>query len=302
MKKRHYSLLFLLGCALTANAQQPTGHPLCADTPAQTDSVAMPSDTTAQQSLLQILLPHDSLLREATAGDSLDLAVFGRYARDNDRYAQLVGRFNRADTTLTAGDLCTLYYGYAYRDEYRGGNPTDTLNTLMAQQRYGKAYKLACDMLQEYNPASADILAGAFFAGINANRPAKEMDSIAWRLNHLILCMCLFGDGTEAYPIPVVNVGDETAFVYYYIAANEIVKQDIFTRADGSTCKRIEIPPQSAPFFDGSVLWFDISLPVNRLTQISHERLDAKMTKAENSNASTAKTGAYNDITENPHL
>lgn len=82
----------------------------------------------------------DPVWQEALADGTLDMRVFGRYARDERRYRTLAERFERADTTLRGSDLFILYYGHAYRNAYDGGYAAQPWRESMAKKQYDKAY------------------------------------------------------------------------------------------------------------------------------------------------------------------
>ncbi len=257
-------MLFMLGCCVSTTAQQP------AETDPDTiQSATRPDSLSSGEQQFIDLLDRDKVWQEATAKDGFDFRVLGRYARDNEYYNNLAERFEQADTTLFGSDFLVLYYGYAYRDEYRGGYGGQLWKAPMQEGKFEEAYKLLGAALKNA-PATPHILADAFRIALELERPAEEIGNLQWRLGALLGWMQALGDGSSEAPIPVVNVSDEYTFMYDFLGVAQVKGQSLLKNDKGVICDRMEVVPGEGSYFTGSEIWFDVSFPITMLESPRH--------------------------------
>ncbi len=202
----------------------------------------------------------DPVWQEALADGTLDMRVFGRYARDERRYRTLAERFERADTTLRGSDLFILYYGHAYRNAYDGGYAAQPWRESMAKKQYDKAYAQVRKALRQA-PATPHLLNDAIRIARALGRPDEEIRNLAWRRNILLIWICASGDGTAERPFVVVNTQDEYTLAHGLLRVREVRSQTPEPR--GTTfCDRLEIEPVDNELFSGSEIWFDCTYPL----------------------------------------
>lgn len=257
-------MLFLLGCCLSATAQQPAETDSCSVQP-----VAQPDSVSSEEQQFIDLLARDKVWQKAISKGAFDFRVLGKYARDNDYYGSLAERFERADTTLFGSDFLILYYGYAYRDEYDGGYGGQFGDALTKEGKFEEAYSLLKGMLKKA-PATPHILADAFRLAVELERPAEEIRNIQWRLGALLGWMQMLGNGSENAPIPVVNVSDEYTFMYEFLGVAQVKGQALLKNGNGVLCDRMEVVPGEGSYFTGSEIWFDVTFPVTALESPRH--------------------------------
>lgn len=255
MKNLLLIALFLLpgsGCALF-------GRTTDAVSAAPADCTATP-DRTAERRL-----DRDPVWLEALAGGTLDMRVFGRYARDEQRYRTLAERFERADTTLYGSDFFILYYGHAYRDAYDGGYGAAPWRKSLAKKHYAKAYAQVLKALRKA-PATPSLLDAAAQIALDLGRPDAEVRNLLWRRDMLLIWMRVLGDGTAERPFIVVNVPDEFTFAYGLLRVREVLSQTSESRGAGY-CDRLAIVPADNGLFPGSEIWFDCNYPYQLLAE-----------------------------------
>lgn len=243
--KRTLLIILFTGCWLTGVTQTPG------------------TDQTQQTTLFdnnpERTIPDDPIFEEAIAGGSINYQTFGKYARDDSFYAQIVERFEQADETLLLSDLFILYYGFVYRDEYNGGSEIPSWQDLAKQGHHTEAYEQVCSALKTA-PASPHLLLNALQIGIKANRPDEELHRLGWRLEVSLMPISFSGDGTQERPCLVTSVTDEYVFMYNILRIKEVTEQNLEYN-DNKPCDRIKVVPGNEAPFTGTEVWFDVSYP-----------------------------------------
>lgn len=213
----------------------------------------------------------DSIIHANLGADGkIDFAVFGRQARNDSIFQNLMERFNKCDTTLQIPEICVLYYGFAFRDEYNGGYEIPPWHDLVDKKYYKKAYKLVCESIK-IQPASADYLRNALDIAREVGRPKEEIDNLEWRLYRLMTAIYFMGDGSAEHPWPVISVGDEYAFLYRFLRVKrKIGHQSLIVSMSGALCDKMEIEPLDNDYFRGNKIWFDVTLPFPMMASPQH--------------------------------
>lgn len=218
----------------------------------------------------------DPLWQQATAGNALDLRVFGRQARNEERFRQLVERFESADTTLSFTDFLILYYGSAYRDEYNGGYE-HAADRRSREQEPVEAYRLCAEALERH-PASPALLSRTLALAERADRPREELDRLDWRRKMLLWTIEALGNGTQESPFIVMSVADEYEILHHRQGVDRIVSQKLVDNPDGTPCDRLEVSTTEQAPTQIKEFWFDVSYPLATLTNPHHwtERLNGE--------------------------
>lgn len=243
--------------------------PTMAQQPEQNEALQERPDSVAQGTLFDEQFAQDKVWQEFYTDSMFNFRVLGRYARDEQNYRQLVARFERADTSLFCSDFYVLYYGYAYRDEYTGGYSASPWRDLMKKGRNEEAYKMVCAKLKT-DPASLSLLSDAYFAAIEAKRPAEEIDILSARFFTLAWWIRLLGTGHKESPYNVVSVSDEYAFMNYHLGVGEVRMQSLHFDERGHALDRMEITPIDNTYFSGDAVWFDIQYSYVMLGSPNH--------------------------------
>lgn len=240
--------LLLSGCWLLTTAQQP----------AQMSVESRPESTPEPEK--ETIELADSILQEATASGEMDYAVFGKYARDEEFYQSLIERFERADSILSYGELYTLYYGYVYRDGYSRDNELRPWRKSLDQEGPEVSYRQVCEALKK-SPASAYILSDAFQLAVINERPEEEIIRIGTRLKYILNAIESTGDGTSKHPYVIASIPDEYVVLYNWLGIQEVKIQALTVSPSGKLCDQMEVTPSPKSEFQGTEVWFDISLP-----------------------------------------
>lgn len=200
----------------------------------------------------------DPVLDEAVADSTLDMRVFGRYARDDERYQRLVERFEAGDTTLLYSDILQLYFGAVYRDDFEGG------------YYYGLADDETDDPAAEYEkcteslhraPAHPHLISQAYALGSAAGRPEEELYTLLWRYSTILSIIESTGDGTVDRPYIVTHISDEYNFVLSSLDVANITGQALVYNGD-MPMDRLLVEPRAGSEFQGTEVYFDISYPM----------------------------------------
>lgn len=223
-------------------------------TMAQHLEAPIPIDSLIAEESLTNRVERDTVWQEAVADKYVNLSVFGRHARNEPYYRQLVDRFEQADTTLFGSDFLVLYYGYAYRDEYVCRSVGSPWSDLVTNKQYAEAYEMICELLK-HNPASLYLLDYALGAGCAADRPTEELDRIYWRLLMIMKHISILSDGSKESPIAVVSSRDENPLLQLWLKVKPIKTQYRGNKKRPCHCVTIESEKK------GSKVWFDITLP-----------------------------------------
>lgn len=259
MKTSLFLALILLAGGSTPLSGRPAG------TAAAPANASSPTAAVRPDGSSERRFDRDSVWREATAGGTPDMRVFGRYARDERRYRALVERFERADTTLYGSDFFILYYGHAYRDAYDGGHRTTPWLESLQKKQYAKAYAQVLKALRQA-PATPYLLNDAARIARALGRPGDEIANLLWRRDMLLIWISALGDGTAERPFVVVNIQDEYTLAYGLLKVREIRSQTFEPR--GTTlCDRFEIEPADNGLFPGSEIRFDCTYPFAMRTE-----------------------------------
>lgn len=263
--KRAFLGIALTAFALTVRAQQPDSADIAS---VRTDSLS--TNQTPENPIVR-----DTIWEEATADDGVDLTVFGRYARNETYYQQLVDRFEQADTTLRVSDLFVLYYGYAYRDEYHTRTMGSPWSDLVENKQYAEAYTMICELLEDH-PACLYLLDFAIGAGYAAGRPTEELDRIAWRLFVLMEHIYMLRDGSKQTPFIIVDLRDNEPLLYRWLKVKPIRAKLRGNRGRQCYCVTIETEKKdSKVWFDVTLPWLDFLMPYHWssiITQTGHEK------------------------------
>lgn len=223
-----------------------------------------PADTVGQSDSLKNPAVVDSVWLEATAKDVLNFRVFGRYARDDDRFEELERRFEAADTTLLPSDLYTLYYGSAYRSDYTGGYDASIDRKEMKEDPQG-SYDLCLEKLQLY-PTSLQLLASLYTLAWTLGHDEAELDRIWWRYMAIMETISSTGDGSEEYPYVVIQVSDEYEVVYNLLDVKSVTGQSLRWQKK-VPFDVLQVVPETDAAFQGREVWFDIYYPLGTLME-----------------------------------
>ena len=238
--KRAFLCIVVSAFALTTLAQPP-------EAPA-------PADSIMTLEILKDRIKRDTVWQQALPGKIVKYSVFGHYARNEPYYRQLVDRFEQADTTLNPSDFLTLYYGYAYRDEYVYEGGDCPWKDLTDNKQHTEAYEMIGELLK-HNPASVYLLNCALGAGSEIGRPTEELYRIGWRLFMIITHISILSDGSKESPIAVVDWRDENPLMRHWLEVTPIKTQFRFNKRKPCHCVTIESEKK------GSKVWFDLTLP-----------------------------------------
>lgn len=203
----------------------------------------------------------DSVWQEATRSGAVDLRVFGRRARNDEVFHAIRARFEAADSLLPFSDYMTLYYGYAYRDDYTG---YDRLPDCMATNP--KRALAKCLKVLARNPASPQFLWAAIVLADRLGRPEEEIANYKTRLQRILTIIYTLGHGTEAAPFIVTSVPDEYRLMYDLLGVEQVKNQQLIL-SGGEPRDRIEIEACDTPFFKGTEVWFDVSFSYPMLAE-----------------------------------
>jgi hypothetical protein len=126
-------------------------------------------------------------------------------------YKNLVNRIKNSDTTLTAADYSTLYYGQCFQTDYSpygSDSNLDEFNKHYQKQEYAKALPIAMKILDK-NPIDIRMT----FKALVCNHYLKDEENKAkmnTRYENLLLAIIESGDGkTDTTAMVVMKVSDE---------------------------------------------------------------------------------------------
>lgn len=173
--------------------------------------------TTGWPLLLGVLLLFPSLAAAQTPPDEEEIFDRTTTASSPYYYPNLWIRYNAGDTTLTAEDYRYLYYGYAFRDEYKPLSPNEELDRVMLivarldpdTPRVEDLEALILSGLKalEHDPFSPNLLnLMAYAYGALGNR---ELEQIYYdRMEKVIATIKASGDGlTQRSPQHILMFG-----------------------------------------------------------------------------------------------
>ena len=143
-----------------------------------------------------------------------------------DRYRSVLERFVRADTTLTAADMATVYFGYAFTPEYVPFESFDNVLDAYDVADYRRAERLAAEALR-LNPVSLELNVVALAASEHLRsdgRYGRKMRDYATRCDLLATAILQSGSGTSAAsPFRVIAWSDVTRILLNVLGVERIV-------------------------------------------------------------------------------
>ena len=167
---------------------------------------------------------------------SIDLKAVKKEA-NGDKYDYLMSRYLENDTSLSLNDYRLLYYGHAFREDYRPNSRHDSISALSELFRqkeddidFEKGLRLCKLILEEYPFNINQVL----YAGICCEQLGKRDDALCWIYKYKMLLKTILssGDGLKAETAFVVTkISDE------YTVLNaldlEFKKQSLITDKSG---------------------------------------------------------------------
>lgn len=178
----------------------------------------------------------------------------------DERYAELTRRLAALDSTLTAAECAELYYGFATRPEYTGskGYGEDGVQQLIGREKYRKAYKQAVKVLEKC-PVSLEAHYLMLFIIFKLGMSREQAFPYAFHLEKLMLGIFTSGNGTnKEQAIRVLAVRDEYVLMQLFFDVRHVREQ---TLED----ERYDVMTVDTPVLPGKTIYFDVSLPLNRL-------------------------------------
>ncbi|MBD5185932.1 MAG: DUF4919 domain-containing protein [Bacteroidales bacterium] len=136
-------------------------------------------------------------------------------------YTALLNRFNAPDSTLTAEEVATVYYGAPAAGMAPAADYSE-INNLRLQRRFADMLALSTEALKA-DPVSLTLLFRTFAGAYNSN-DAATVESARVRINQL--CDAIFASGsgvTEAEPFCVVSEADVEPFLVNYLYVDHII-------------------------------------------------------------------------------
>jgi putative uncharacterized protein (fragment) len=142
------------------------------------------------------------------------------------RYRTLLDRFERADTTLSAGELALVYFGYAFTPEYVPFESFANVQTAYEEADYMRAEQLAADALK-LNPVSLELsviaLASADHLRGEGGFGRKILD-YGTRCDFIATAILSSGSGTSAAsPFHVIAWSDVSRILRNVLGVERVV-------------------------------------------------------------------------------
>lgn len=174
------------------------------------------------------------------------------------RYKALLDRFIAADTTLTNGEVATVYYGFAFTPSYEPRDSFPEIHAAYDRKDYEEVARLIGPAL-ELNPVSLDlsIMALAVYErGIGPTPGAKALN-MAIRADQIAGAILESGRGTFAQsPFYVISELDRRRILNNVIGIGPVIGTD---RVGDVEAIKFNFPGKSRQH----ILYFDNTLEEN---------------------------------------
>lgn len=170
-----------------------------------------------------------------------------------EQFRSLTNRFLIGDTTLTADQKATVYYGHAFTPQYAPQKEYKELDNAYNSGSYGTALVLAEQGLAE-NPVSLDLTIRALVSAtqIPGIAPAK-IAALRSRYNLIGDAILCSGSGiTPESPFKVITADDEARVLRNLLQVKEIIDR---TTIQGMDAVKVRLDGAEDPI----ILYFDIT-------------------------------------------
>lgn len=172
---------------------------------------------------------------------------------NTEQFRSLTNRFLIGDTTLTANQKATVYYGHAFTPQYAPEKEYKELDNAYNSGSYGTALVLAEQGLAE-NPVSLGLTIRALVSAtqIPGIAPAK-IATLRSRYNMIGDAILCSGSGiTPESPFKVITADDEARVLRNLLQVKEIVDR---TTIQGMDAVKVRLEGADDPI----ILYFDIT-------------------------------------------
>lgn len=164
----------------------------------------------------------------ATAGNKInvDLDAIEQKVKSNPAgYTALLNRFVAGDTTLTIGEMATVYYGYAYTKDFNPDEHFDKARDAYRKKDYPVASYLSSEALVK-NPVSLDMTVIGLVSATRSTveRIKANVPDLQARFDMLATIILSSGKGTDCdSPFMVLSADDTERIVKNVLGAQEII-------------------------------------------------------------------------------
>ena len=174
------------------------------------------------------------------------------------RYKALLDRFIAADTTLTNGEVATVYYGFAFTPSYEPRDSFPEIHAAYDRKDYEEVARLIGPAL-ELNPVSLDlsIMALAVYERGIGQTPGAKALNMAIRADQIAGAILDSGHGTFAQsPFYVISELDRRRILNNVIGIGPVIGTD---RVGDVEAIKFNFPGKSRQH----ILYFDNTLEEN---------------------------------------
>lgn len=190
----------------------------------------------------------------------INFRAAGEIARNDNKYNELVSRFEANDTTLVADDVFVIYYGRAYRPDYAGSSfewlkistsiqkDIISMKSSNSEQILKRAFDKGLEYLKK-DPTNLQALKIMIDITSMSNVPQNVVDSFVMRYLQIVFTILQTGGGTEVAPIWVTDVSDEYDLLFGFIKAETLLGRETIPQ-NNLYCDKMKIRLDNGQILD----------------------------------------------------
>ena len=176
---------------------------------------------------------------------------------EREYFDQITEIYKSDDPMLRTDDIALIYYGQAFKPEYRPGKDENekALKKLYDEKKNTEVYNVAKRIL-EYNPVSLNALFSIYIASKELGKSEEECASYLKKYQSIIDMICSYGDGKSSESaLRIITPDDQDYIIYGKLQIEDVISQRLDTE---TLCNIITVKPSDK--FQGRCVYFDLSL------------------------------------------
>ena len=172
-------------------------------------------------------------------------------------FDEITELYRNDDPMLRTDDIALLYYGQAFKAEYRPGKDENEkeLKRLYDEKNNAGVYNVGKKIL-EYNPVSLNALFCLYIASKELYKSDEECISYLKKYQSIIDMICYYGDGKSSESaFRIITPDDQDYIVYGKLQIDDVISKELDTE---TMCNIITVVPSDK--FHERCVYFDLSL------------------------------------------
>ena len=172
-------------------------------------------------------------------------------------FDEITELYRNDDPMLRTDDIALLYYGQAFKAEYRPGKDENEkeLKRLYDEKNNAGVYNVGKKIL-EYNPVSLNALFCLYIASKELYKSDEEYISYLKKYQSIIDMICYYGDGKSSESaFRIITPDDQDYIVYGKLQIDDVISKELDTE---TMCNIITVVPSDK--FHERRVYFDLSL------------------------------------------